>query len=499
MNSKSFRSKVACKDFVFISFYICILIVTRFLQTFDHLLPWFIIPVTLTGILVGIDAVDWLRGRLQKFMMIRWRWSYQMQQLCRAAILTLCIILLSMACVDAQPGKMHKKLIEFGWDRPTPDFVKQNIQQMEKRPFDGIVMLLNGGSNVFLHKPYDPKKFTQDANNLRTTNFSKFTDNFVLMWATTEEDWDWFSESDWKASEQNIRLFAKTARAGRCVGIAFDPEPYGVNPWSYLNLPRAPEKSFEEYQHQVRKRGAQFIQALQQELPGVRVLTLFQLTAFIEGFQDELDSGERMRQLSKARYGLLPAFLNGMLDAAQSNTVIVDGNEDAYYYAEQKPFFQSYDFMIRRALAFIDPKNRRKYTLQVQAGYSTYMDHLFALRQPEEAFLSYYLTPQERAKWFEHNTYYALLKSDEYVWCYSQRINWWENKVPDEAGEKIRLAKFPDGAEEAIRSARQKIENGKPLGFNIEKMIQTAESRCHNSPQKRPGFKNMCSQIYRSL
>jgi len=54
--------------------------------------------------------------------------------------------------------------------------------------------------------------------------FSKFTDNFVLMWGTTDKGWDWFSESDWK-TEQNIRLFAETARAGRCVGIAFDPEP----------------------------------------------------------------------------------------------------------------------------------------------------------------------------------------------------------------------------------------------------------------------------------
>lgn len=419
--------------------------------------------------------------------------------LCRAAILTLCIILFSMACVNAQPVEMSKKLIEIGWDTPTPDFVKQNIQQMEKRPFDGIVMRLNGGSDVFLHKPYNPKKFVQDRNNLRATNFSKFTDNFLLMGATTEEGWDWFSESDWQASESNICLFAKTASAGRFVGIAFDPEPYGGNPWFYQRISRATEKSFEEYQQQVRKRGAQFIQAIQQELPSVKLLTLFQLTAFMEGFQDELDFKEQMSQLSISEYGLLPAFLNGMLDAAWSNTVIVDGNEPAYYYAEQKPFFQAYDFIVRRALALIAPENRSKYTLQVQAGYATYMDHLFALRQPQEAFLSYYLTSQERAKWFEHNTYYALLKSDEYVWSYSERMNWWVDKMPAEAGETSQSAKLPAGAEEAIRSARQMIENEQPLGFTLERMIQNAESRCHNSLQKCLAIKNMCSQVYRSF
>jgi len=36
------------------------------------------------------------------------------------------------------------------------------------------------------------------------------------------------------------------------------------------------QREIKEYRQQVRKRGAQFIQALQQKLPGVKVLTLFQ-------------------------------------------------------------------------------------------------------------------------------------------------------------------------------------------------------------------------------
>jgi hypothetical protein len=373
------------------------------------------------------------------------------------------MILLCVGCVDPQPLKLHKKLIEYGWDVPTPDFVKQNVLPMESRPFDGVVMNLKAGRKVFLHKPYNSKEFTQDLENLQTTTFSKFTDNFVLMSATIDEGWDWFEESDWKAAEQNVHLFAQTARVGRCVGIAFDPEPYGVNPWIYSNLPRAKEKSFEEYWQQVRKRGAQFIQALQQELPNVKVLSFFQLS-YLPKLLDEPDSGKRMRQLSTEYYGLLPAFLNGMLDAAQPNTVIVDGNENAYFYAAQKPFSQGYNLIRQKALALIEPKNRQKYALQVQAGQALYIDQLFALRQPQKSYLSYYLTPQERAKWLEHNTYYALLTADEYVWCYSEKMNWWANKVPD-------------GAEKAIQLAREKIEKGKHLGFNIKKMIQKAEKQ----------------------
>jgi hypothetical protein len=74
------------------------------------------------------------------------------------------------------------------------------------------------------------------------------------------------------------------------------------------------------------------------------------------------------------------------------------------------------------------------------------------------------MTPEERAKWFEHNTYWALYTTDELVWCYSERMNWWKNQVPP-------------GLEEAITSARRKIAEGEPLGFNIEPTIESAEKR----------------------
>jgi len=377
-------------------------------------------------------------------------------------VLAFCGILLCSELVGGGE-RLPKKLIEYGWDVPAPDFVRANIQQMERRPFDGIVMRLKGGSNVFLHKPLDPRQFAQDAENLRATVFSKFGDNFILMLAATDQGWDWFREEDWKASEHNIRLIAQAARAGRCVGICFDPEPYGVNPWSYAALPGAKEKSFAQYYDQVRRRGARFIRVLQRELPGIRVLTFFQLSLFGHVL-DMPDAGERMRALEKEYYGLLPAFLNGMLDAARPDTVIIDGNEPAYYYTGREPYFSVYHLMKQRALTLIDPKNRQKYALQVQAGQALYMDQLFALREPPKGFISFYMAPEERARWFEHNVYYALYTSDEYVWCYSEKMNWWQKQVPF-------------GAEEAIRSARQKIREGKPLGFAIEETTRAAEKR----------------------
>ena len=397
------------------------------------------------------------------------RYEYQIRQLYKVGIIAVCIIAIYVGYItlqgntqeNIQARKLSPKLIEFGWDVPTPIFVKQNIQQMEKRPFDGVAVKLSVGKQVFLHHPYDTQKLTEDLESLKSTKFTKFKDNFVVMWATTEEGWDWFSESDWKAAEQNIRLFAKAARAGRFAGILFDPEPYGANPWIYPKLPSAQEKSFEEYWQQVRKRGSQFMQVLQQELPGVKVLSLFQFS-YLERFLEQPDDPKkRMHQLSTATYGLLASFLNGMLDVVQPNTRLIDGNEHSYYYTDSESFFAAYKLIKEKLLPFVDSKNISKYDGQVQVGQAIYIDQLFALRQPPEELLSYHLTPKERAKWLEHNMYYALSSTDEYVWCYSEEMNWWKNNVPD-------------GVEEAIRSALQKIDSKKPLDFNIEAMIQKA-------------------------
>ena len=394
-----------------------------------------------------------------------WKFKYPRGRLYKALIVALCITILYVGCVNTQTNtqaqQLPKKLIEYGWDVPTPAFVKQNILQIEKQPFDGIVIKLKGGKKVLLHQPYDPQEFNEDLESLKSTKFTKFTDNFVLMWATPEEGWDWFSESDWQASEQNIRLFARLARSAGFVGIAFDPEPYGVDPWIYAKLPGAKDKSFAEYSQQVQKRGTQFMQALQQEIPGVKVLSLFQLS-YLEGFLNQVNSSERMRQMSTESYGLLAAFVNGMLDVVQANTTLVDGNENSYYYAEKQKFFDAYKLIKEKLQILVDEKNREKYAKQVQVGHALYIDHLFDLGKPQESRVSHYLTPQQRQQWLEHNTYYGLSTSDEYLWCYSEEMNWWKNNVPS-------------GAAEAIRSAQQKIKMGEPLGFNIEGTIRWAK------------------------
>lgn len=387
------------------------------------------------------------------------------------------LILLTLLSM-AQYERPRKKLIEYGWDVPYTDFVRRNIRLMERFPFDGIVLRFKGGwkaspAHIFRKTPVDPKEYEEDLANLKATKFSKFTDNFVSVWGSREKDWDWFNEGDWKSAEQNIRLIASVAKAGGLVGICFDPEPYNGNPWHYPSLPNAKTKSFEDYWKRVRECGARFIRAIQSEFPNARILTFFQISIFPD-IVDIPDPKERMEKLSQHGYGLLPAFLNGILDAANPNVIVIDGNEPAYYYRNPADYLRAYHLMRQRALSLVAPENRKKYTTQVQAGFALYMDFYFGLIPEEYQWgrLSHYLTQEERARWFEHNVYYALYTTDEYVWCYSERMDWWGTQK----GAPW-LGLIPQGADEAIRSAKAKLEKGQPLGFDIGKMLESAESK----------------------
>jgi hypothetical protein len=56
-----------------ISSYLCAVIVLLFILTSsEDFFHWFIIPVTLSGILIGVDAVDWLRGRMDLMDPVGW-------------------------------------------------------------------------------------------------------------------------------------------------------------------------------------------------------------------------------------------------------------------------------------------------------------------------------------------------------------------------------------------------------------------------------------------
>ena len=186
-------------------------------------------------------------------------------------------------------------------------------------------------------------------------------------------------------------------------------------------------------------------------MPKCVIHTTF-LLSYFQGIMDEPDPVKRARMRSQHPYSLLPAFLNGMLDAAGPDLVITDGNEDSYYYTSQLDFYRSDHMMRQRALSMIATENVRKYQAQVQVSQALFVEYVFGTFDRTPGLM---LTPEERAKWFEHNVYYALTTSDEYVWLYSQKMNWWKNTT------------LPPGLRESVESARRKLDERKGFGSEV--------------------------------
>lgn len=360
--------------------------------------------------------------------------------------------------------RLRKKIVEYGWDVPYPDFVRDNIREMEKRPFDGIVFRTKDFNHAFDIRAWKQADLQPQLDTLAQIEWQKFRDNFLTLYAANNWNMDWFNDEHWNVIAENMKLFSLAVRSGHCVGVCFDPEPYGTDPWIYPGTYK--DKSFQEVAEQVRRRGRQFITALQEHMPKLTILSLFQLGLFGD-IMDEPDAQVRQQKLLKKWMILLPAFYNGILEGAAQDTILIDGNESAYYYESPDEFYRAYHLIRQRAQTLVSEPLRRKYNAQVQAGMALYIDQTLGKRTNETT--SHFLSLEQQLKFFEHNVYYALTTTDEYVWCYSERMNWW---LPQESAGKDRT--LPAGVEEALMAARQKYEQGKPLGYDIKDMIEAA-------------------------
>ncbi len=64
----------------------------------------------------------------------------------------------------------------------------------------------------------------------------------------------------------------------------------------------------------------------------------------------------------------------------------------------------------------------------------------------------------------ENNIYLGLKNSDEYVWVYSELMNWWTNALPA-------------GVEDAVKNGLEKFNAGRGLGFDITAMAKGTKQK----------------------
>ena len=364
-----------------------------------------------------------------------------------------------------------KKLIEFGWDYPNVDYLKANIYEMEKNtPFDGVVF-------SFQSDPYyafDTDRLSSNYlkfDDLSKIQWHKFTDNFIFIWGVGKSGPHWTEDDSWIKIIDNLTRISKAIEISHSKGIVFDPEFYLanplLNPWIY-NKESYPQLSYEQVGEFVKKRGIQFIQALQTSKPDVKVLCfwLWELVA----------KQNRTQPIINTAMALYPFFIEGMLEGKNKESQLIDGNETGYWYTNAIDFITSAGEERANAKKFLPPFLWSKID-KITFAQPLFYDGIFALKPAFDR--GYDKETQNRL--FRNNLYYALQTTDRYVWLYSEQLNWW--KKPDEVVVAKIITGVKNKADNNIHNIQEKTsghssfetlsgEDHSDPGFNFNYSVQ---------------------------
>jgi len=290
----------------------------------------------------------------------------------RLSRVLLCLLVLSAvtaalaASTAVPPGK---KLIEWGWDEPGPAFMRANAAEMDRVGFDGVIFHadvthegrpMNFSWECWSGRKFEYPDFAQSIADLKACKFTRMTDNF-MRFNVCPGDVDWFDDKGFETIAHNAKIAARAAKEGGCKGWMFDVEMYGKPLFTYQAQTLKDTKSFAEYEAKARERGRQFMTAVGSEYPDMTMMLTFGYTITGVG-QDR----------SKAPYGLLKGFLDGMFEAVPAGMTIVDGWEGAYSYRKHSQFVSAYD-MIHNKLAK-ECAVPDKYRRHISAGFGIWMD-----------------------------------------------------------------------------------------------------------------------------
>ncbi|MCX5674318.1 MAG: hypothetical protein NTX87_04865 [Planctomycetota bacterium] len=363
---------------------------------------------------------------------------------------------------EARDVRRPKKLIAVGWDLSfDTKWLREHRDEMEKRPFDGIVINVDGRRDdgkeqplrlAFSREPWKYEWFAAAGADLVACRFSRLTDNFIMVGANPG-DVDWFDDEGWRNIVEHWRIAARLARATGARGLGFDPEPY-YQPhaaFTYRAQGGRDRHTFDEYAAKVRERGREVMKAVAAEYPDITVLSFF-LSSICAGATGHADP---QPLLAGEGYGLLPAFLDGWLDAAPPAVTLVDGHESSYLYNSDIQFLEAANLIRGACQELVSPENRAKYRAQVQAGFGIYLD---AYHNPPSS--RWYIDGKggPRVQRLRANTAAAVRAADRYVWIYGEKCRWWP--TPNKGVTEMTWPEALPGCEDALRQARDPLSWG---------------------------------------
>jgi hypothetical protein len=220
--------------------------------------------------------------------------------------------------------RSEKRVLEWGWNTPVLQDMPIYLEAAQTLPFDGLILDVATPNHprglswtLFGSERVDQSLLDNLSTQFAELSWGRLTDNFLRV-NVAPANVDWFDDFD--AILYNFEAVARFAQHLGFKGIVFDTEQYGeMQPFDYRKQDYQQNFSYQRYDAQVYLRGQEIMQTLNKGYPGLTILYTFGLTI---GSQPNAP-----RNLSEFNYGLLMPFIEGMIEAANENTTLVDAFE----------------------------------------------------------------------------------------------------------------------------------------------------------------------------
>lgn len=321
-------------------------------------------------------------------------------------------------------------LIKHGWDLPTPAFVRDHVEEMERLPFDGLTVSLRGLSERVQRQEAVPEReFRSVLAPLRSTRFTTLRHNFAMVYATPSGSFF----DDYSVPTGNFARVAAAARAAGLAGIAYDNEEY------FGATARHPEncagRSVARCRDQARLRGKQVMDAMRATWPDVRVMVFLGPWVSEPRTADVLGPAMAYNDVAWANQ-VMGSFVVGMVESTVGTQAKVVDAGELYTVRSRSQFarFRSWQkHGMARSSELIPERLRPEWPRVVSAGAMVY----------DQPWID---VGMDEATWGT-TIDNALASVDDYVLLYTERYDWWGTGWPDE--------RVPHGWVEATRQARR--------------------------------------------
>ena len=362
-----------------------------------------------------------------------------------------CVVLVASACAQTPTIEGKKIVGGHGHAMVNTHQLKTYIEEMRRAPLDGILVGFNRNEyagdekwrEVMARNWFRDSALTIDdmsiaLKELESTDLGHFKHN--MLWCTGSRRFpgDWFDDEIWeKIILNNARVFAEVYKRGNFEACWFDVEVGGepgggVMTWKGTH--REKLHPFDAYAAKARQRGREVMEVFTSVVPDFKLVI-----SHAYGGAKKLLNGRGAEGLSEINYGLLPAFVDGLLEGCGESGQIIESGE-ATYGTMTYPAFMAWRKWERLSAEELCQVPQ---LLDEHYGYAMGLWPDFRSDSGEwhqDDIGSNHFSPERMAHAF-HN---AMAASDEFVWTFHIRAHWWPNRAMTPSFDRLWRPTVPE-------------------------------------------------------